>query len=331
MKILFFLLFLIPIFIPAYAANIVIVEVEPNPAGPDSGKEWARLFNPGNESVNLSGWIINSTHAETKTHNLSGIIGACTDKMINFRGEFLDNENESIILYDNTGQVVDSTPKINDKANSSITWTTKEPKCEISLNQDPENESPPAAPAQLEPVPEMTESSSDPEELQSEIIEKNEKEGFFDFGISIEKDEEFIDDLDPMLPYLGIGFAVIIGGIIVLLLRNSRKEDDPSEVKDVEKDMEIEIIPMSKKFQDMQTRKKIDGKKIPDLDEFVENKILIIETLQKNKLGNYEKLEKIKKSLKSDGSFTLKDNKYLETVYSEYEKVGNKKSGNDRS
>ncbi len=331
MKILFLLLFLIPLFVPAYAENIVIIEVEPNPEGPDSGKEWARLFNPNNESVNLSGWIINSTHAETKTYNLSGNIGACTDKTINFRGEFLDNENESIILYDNTGKVIDSTSKINDKADSNITWTKKAPKCEISLNQDTENKTPPAAPTQLEPTSEIVESSPDPGELQPKIIEKNEQEGFFDFGISIEKDEEFVDDLNPILPYLGIGLAIIIGGIIVLLLRNSRKEDDPSEVKNIEKDKEIEIIPMSKKFQDMQTNTKIKNKNISNLEGFVENKIGLIEKLQENKIGNYEKLEKIKKSLKSNSSFTLKDNKYLETLYDEYKKIGNERSNDDKS
>jgi len=117
--------------IPVYAAsNIVILEVEPNPAGTDAGNEWVRLFNPSGSSVNLSGWKISSTHGNTNTYFLSEIIPACDDIKIIFSSQFIDNEDESLILYDNTGKVVDSTPIIYDTENDATTWKIPTPSCE---------------------------------------------------------------------------------------------------------------------------------------------------------------------------------------------------------
>ena len=108
--------------IPAFAASVTIIEVEPNPEGSDSGKEWIKLFNPGKDSVSLSGWSINSTSGETKTHHLSGSISPCGDKTIFFPGEFVENQNESLILYDDSGRAVDSTKKLSDKIDNEVTF-----------------------------------------------------------------------------------------------------------------------------------------------------------------------------------------------------------------
>ena len=113
-------------------SNIVILEVEPNPAGTDAGNEWVRLFNPSSNSINLSGWQISSTHGNTNTHNLSGNIGACDDIKIIFPSQFIDNEAESLILYDNTGSVVNSTPTIYDTSNDGSTWKITTPSCDSS-------------------------------------------------------------------------------------------------------------------------------------------------------------------------------------------------------
>ncbi len=137
---------ILPLTIPAYAeSNIVILEVEPNPAGTDAGNEWVRLFNPSSNSINLSGWQISSTHGNTNTYTLSGNIGACDDTKIIFPSQFIDNEDESLVLYDNTGSFVTSTPSINDKDNDASTWKITTPSCESS---QPEPEATP------EPTPE---------------------------------------------------------------------------------------------------------------------------------------------------------------------------------
>ena len=126
-------------------SNIVILEVEPNPAGTDAGNEWVRLFNPSSNSINLSGWQISSTHGNTNTHTLSGNIGACDGIKIIFPSQFIDNEDELLILYDNTGSVVDSTPIIYDTSNDGSTWKITTPSCDSS---QPEPEATP------EPEPE---------------------------------------------------------------------------------------------------------------------------------------------------------------------------------
>ena len=121
--IIFIIISLSLITIPAYtASNVVILEVEPNPAGTDAGNEWVRLFNPSSSSVNLSGWEIVSTHGAINSYFLSGNIPACDDVKIIFPSQFIDNEDESLVLYDLTGQIVDITPIITDKANDASTW-----------------------------------------------------------------------------------------------------------------------------------------------------------------------------------------------------------------
>ncbi len=131
---------ILPLTIPAYAeSNIVILEVEPNPAGTDAGNEWVRLYNPSSNSINLSGWQISSTHGNTNTYTLSGNIEACDDRKIIFPSQFIDNEDESLFLYDNTGNLVDLTPVINDKNNDASTWKISTPSCESS-QPEPEQE-----------------------------------------------------------------------------------------------------------------------------------------------------------------------------------------------
>jgi len=141
---------ILPLTIPTYAeSNIVILEVEPNPAGTDAGNEWVKLFNPSSNSINLSGWQISSTHGNTNTHNLSGNIEACDDIKIIFPSQFIDNEGESLILYDNTGRVVNSTPTIYDTSNDGSTWKITTPSCDSS-QPEPEPEPEPTP----EPEPE---------------------------------------------------------------------------------------------------------------------------------------------------------------------------------
>lgn len=300
--------------VPAYA-DIVIIEVEPNPAGVDSGNEWARLFNSGKDSVNLSGWSINSTHGEIKSYRLSGNISACDDRIIIFPGQFIDNENESLILYDDTGKVVDSTSKINDNANTNLTWTTETPKCEYVPEQISE----------LKPTPEVRPTPK-PVESTPETIEESEKNDATDLGFTFQNNEKLIEDLTPILPYLGIVIAGIIGGIIVLAIRNNKKVGKLLKAQENEYNPVLENMAMSTKFQNKQTLSQAGYKKQIPLEQIIKKKVRMISELQERKIGNYEKLEAIKKSLIADATFTQKDNDYLETKYEEYKKVKKKES-----
>jgi len=306
-------LFIVPAF-----ADIVIIEVESNPAGTDSGNEWARLFNSGKDSINLSGWSINSTHGETKSYRLSGNISACNDKMVIFPGQFVDNENESLILYDDAGKVVDSTSKINDNADTSATWTTKTPKCEFAPKQISESKPTP----EVKPAPEPVESSP-------ETIGEGEKNDAPDLGFTLQN-EELIEDLTPILPYLGIVIAGVIGGIIVIAIRNNKKVDKLLKEQENENNPVIENMAIATKFQKMQTRSQADYEKKIPLEQIIKKKVRVISKLQEHNIGNYEKLEAIKKSLIADATFTQKDNDYLQTKYEEYKKVIKKESEDDK-
>lgn len=56
--------------VPAASAvnnEVLINEIELNPAGTDSGGEKVELYNPSNSSVDISGWTISSTEAAAAT------------------------------------------------------------------------------------------------------------------------------------------------------------------------------------------------------------------------------------------------------------------------
>ena len=106
---------LIPLFIvPAFAqSDVVIYEVEPFPYDEENG--WVKLFNPSDNSINLSGWEI-STTKNLKTYTLSGNIKACDFKKISLESQF-DNDFElnyygSVVLFDNNGEIVHLTPSV---------------------------------------------------------------------------------------------------------------------------------------------------------------------------------------------------------------------------
>ena len=135
MKVLLVSIIILSLFVvtPAYSqGGIRIVQVESNPAGTDAGNEWIVLFNTHNTLVDLSSWIIRSTHGSTNTYTLSGTIAACSERQITFPGQFLDNEDETVMLIDSFGNVVDLTPPITDRDNDSTTWSIPRPACQPS-------------------------------------------------------------------------------------------------------------------------------------------------------------------------------------------------------
>jgi len=66
-------------------------------------------------------------------------------------------------------------------------------------------------------------------------------------------------------------------------------------------------------------------------EQIIENKLHIISKLLEYKIGDYHKLELIKQSLITDGSFTLEDNDYLEEKYEEYKKLLESKDKSNNS
>jgi hypothetical protein len=179
----------------------------------------------------------------------------------------------------------------------------------LETSFEPESKPEPVVEETPEPVVEET----------PEIIEENEKNDSADDQVTIQINEGFIEELIPILPYLGIVIAGIIVGIIVLVKKSNRNDDDFSD-DEYEDDSIIETSSLTPKFQDMQTGSSSDSLNDLEPHQIIEDKIRRISKLQENKIGDYNKLEEIKKSLIDDGTFTQADNDYLEEKYEEYEK-----------
>lgn len=107
------------------AGNVVINEFDLNPAGKDAGNEWVVLYNSSEVEVHISSWTLETTHGETVTVRIpQGTImppkGYWT--YIHSR-QWLDNEDESIILKDAEGIEVDRTLVASDTNDDNLYWT----------------------------------------------------------------------------------------------------------------------------------------------------------------------------------------------------------------
>lgn len=112
----------------AYATTnnqILINEVELNPAGTDTGTERVELYNPSNTGIDVSGWAISSAAGTTATVVINegttippkGYLIVGRDSQ-----QWLDNTGESIDLRNDLGIVVDSVGPFSDQDNDESTW-----------------------------------------------------------------------------------------------------------------------------------------------------------------------------------------------------------------
>ena len=124
---------------PAAAASatpanneILINEVELNPAGTDSGAEKVELYNPSNRAVDLNGWTISSTAGRTSATIVIGE-GTTTTTTIPPDGYLIVNDGDSQQWLDNTGGevielrndsgiLIDNVGPFSDIANDDATW-----------------------------------------------------------------------------------------------------------------------------------------------------------------------------------------------------------------
>ena len=123
---------------PAAAASatpanneILINEVELNPAGTDSGAEKVELYNPSNRAVDLNGWTISSTAGRTSATIVIG--EGTTTTTIPPDGYLIVNDGDSQQWLDNTGGevielrndsgiLIDNVGPFSDIANDDATW-----------------------------------------------------------------------------------------------------------------------------------------------------------------------------------------------------------------
>jgi competence protein ComEC len=111
---------------PASAANeLLINEVELNPAGTDIGEEKVELYNPSNNTIDVSGLTITSTGGTPTTVIISeGTTISPKGYLVVERDlqQWLDNNGEVIELRDNFGTLIDSVGPFLDGANNDETW-----------------------------------------------------------------------------------------------------------------------------------------------------------------------------------------------------------------
>jgi beta-lactamase superfamily II metal-dependent hydrolase len=109
---------------PAYSAadSIVINEVELNPAGTDMGFEMVELFNPTSAAIDVDGWTLSSTAGRTREITIGGSIAPGAHALYSISQQWLDNENEAVVLKDSTGAEVDRAGPLSDTANDARTW-----------------------------------------------------------------------------------------------------------------------------------------------------------------------------------------------------------------
>ncbi len=115
--------------VQAYATTnnqILINEVELNPAGTDTGTEKVELYNPSNTGIDISGWTISSTAGRTATVVIyegttippKGYLIVGRDS----QQQWLDNTGEGIDLRNDLGIRIDSVGPFSDQDNDESTW-----------------------------------------------------------------------------------------------------------------------------------------------------------------------------------------------------------------
>lgn len=105
----------ISLFLVSFVSAININEVELNPAGSDSGFEWIELYS--SNEIDLNGWKImnNDNQSLELNQSFNGYF------IINLKGQWLDNSNEKVFLY-NGNNLISETILLSDSNNDNKAW-----------------------------------------------------------------------------------------------------------------------------------------------------------------------------------------------------------------
>ncbi len=114
---------------PAFR-QVVIGEVELNPAGDDNraGGEWVRIFNRGEEEVDVGGWTLSTTSGRSAVVTIprGTVIEPGEGHLVTRGCRWLDNSDESIVLKTNSNLEVDRTLPLSDDDNDGQVWFRSE-------------------------------------------------------------------------------------------------------------------------------------------------------------------------------------------------------------
>lgn len=102
--------------------GILINEVEMNPRGRDSGREWVELYNPTQSDVNIGNFAIKTQIQQFMITIPAGtVIGAGQFYVLKVQGERFSSV-EALTLVDTSGRTVDSTPSLLDRRDDARSW-----------------------------------------------------------------------------------------------------------------------------------------------------------------------------------------------------------------
>jgi len=102
---------------PYTSTGVVLNEFLPRPDGIEYVSEWVELYNNGSQAVNLSGWYLgdaakgngNETPIDVNhTHGSSIVIGSHKWLVVYMSKDIYNNPGDTVKLFDNTGNLVDS-------------------------------------------------------------------------------------------------------------------------------------------------------------------------------------------------------------------------------
>jgi len=106
--------------------QVVIGEVELNPAGDDNepGGEWVKIFNRGEEKVDVGGWTLTTTSGRSVVQTIpeGTVIEPDESYRVTRECRWLDNSDESIVLTTDTNLEVERTPPLSDDDNDGQVW-----------------------------------------------------------------------------------------------------------------------------------------------------------------------------------------------------------------
>ena len=92
-----------------YSSDVIISEFLPNPYGSDTEGEWVELWNIGNETVSLCGWLLDDEEGGSKPYYLEEEIIAPQEYLLLQRNQTkiaLNNDADTVRLFAGSGNLV---------------------------------------------------------------------------------------------------------------------------------------------------------------------------------------------------------------------------------
>lgn len=104
--------------------HIIINEMDQNPKGTDSKKEWIELYNPTTKNVDIGGWRLANSHSvKTVCIPPGTVMQPDGYQVINWtNGTLINTAPMSISLLDASGHEVDRTLAAKDSKNNRLCW-----------------------------------------------------------------------------------------------------------------------------------------------------------------------------------------------------------------